>query len=308
MFRMPGQSYKGELPDLTDRQLELENRLRKHVRVIAGDIGERNLLLRPGNLEATEKYLRNKFQSYGYDPKIQEFSVKNEIATNVFARLPGEIPSEGLVVIGAHYDTIRGSPGANDNASGIAALLEIARRMEGTETDRTVVFACFVNEEPPYFKTENMGSYRFAQGLAEHDKSIRAMISLETIGYFSNESGSQNYPPGFGYFYPDRGNFLGFVGNLWHGDLLRETLRVFRQESKFPSEGVTAPWFVPGISWSDHQSFWKMGYPAIMVTDTALYRYPHYHTPSDTPAKIQYEKLARVTSGLTKVIHQLAKE
>jgi len=155
--------------------------------------------------------------------------------------------------------------------------------------------------------TGNMGSYVYAKKIAEDKENIIAMFSLETIGYFSDETGSQHYPPFFNLFYPKKGNFIAFVSNLGSRGLVTKSIRSFREHSTFPSEGIAAPAFIPGISWSDHWSFWEHGYPAIMITDTAPYRYPAYHTSEDTPDKVDYEKMVYVVKGIEKMIQEFLK-
>jgi Zn-dependent M28 family amino/carboxypeptidase len=210
--------------------------------------------------------------------------------------------------VGAHYDSVSGSPGANDNASGVAGLLALARRFAGKPCGQTLRFVAFVNEEPPYFQTEEMGSLVYAKRCKERGDKISAMISLETIGYFSDSPGSQKYPSaGLGFFYPSKGNFVGFVGNTSSRALLRAAVSAFKKEQKLPCQGAALPAAISGIGWSDHWSFWECGYPAIMVTDTAPFRYPYYHMSSDTPAKLDYDRFALVVSGMEKVIAELAK-
>jgi Zn-dependent M28 family amino/carboxypeptidase len=153
--------------------------------------------------------------------------------------------------------------------------------------------------------TEAMGSLRYARALAERHEKVVAMYSLETIGFYSSEPGSQHYPAPFGLLYPDRGDFIAFVGMLRSRPLLQETIRSFRTHTAFPSIGGVAPGFVPGIAWSDHWAFAEHGFPALMITDTAPFRYPHYHLPSDTPDKVDSEKLARVVKGIERVIRDL---
>ena len=210
---------------------------------------------------------------------------------------PGEI-----VVVGAHYDSVYGSPGANDNATGVAALLEMARSSKEWIPARTLRFVAFVNEEPPYFQTDNMGSRVYARRCRERGENITAMYSLETIGCYSDAENSQIYPFPFKLFYPTRGNFLGFVGNTSSRSLVRKSIRIFRENSAFPSEGIAAPGGLTGIGWSDQWSFWEEGYPGVMLTDTAIFRYKHYHKMADTPDKIDYERMARVVDGLTRLL------
>jgi Zn-dependent M28 family amino/carboxypeptidase len=211
-------------------------------------------------------------------------------------------------VIGAHYDSVFGSPGANDNGSGVAAVLALAQRFASAKPKQTLRFVAFVNEEPPYFLSGEMGSQVYARRCKERGDKISAMISLETIGYFSDVPNSQTYPsPGLGLFYPNVGNFIGFVSNVKSRALLRRVITLFRKHAKVPSEGASLPAFIPGVSWSDQWSFWQQGYPAIMVTDTAPFRYPYYHSSNDTPDKLDYDRFTLVVSGMEKVIQELAK-
>ena len=220
---------------------------------------------------------------------------------------PGRQAPDEIVVIGAHYDSVFGSPGANDNGSGVAALLELARLFAARDTGRTVRFVAFVNEEPPFFRTSDMGSRQYARAARAKNEDIRAMLALETIGYYDDAPGSQRYPPFFSLFFPDRGNFIGMVSNFGSRALLKRAVAAFRAASDFPIEHVATFGWVPGVDWSDHASFWSEGYPAIMITDTALYRYPYYHSARDTPDKVDYARLARVTAALAAVVEALAK-
>ena len=212
------------------------------------------------------------------------------------------------MIVGAHYDSVDGAVGADDNATGVAATLELARLLKGTRLRRTVRFVFFVNEEPPYFQTENMGSLVYARQLRRDGVPVSAMISLETIGFYSDAAGSQKYPSLLSIFYPSRGNFIGFVGNSESRDLVRRATRRFRESAQFPSEGIAAPATLPGVGWSDQWSFWQQGYPAIMITDTAIFRYPYYHTPLDTLDKVDFRKMARVVDGVRNVVAFLADE
>ncbi len=306
MTYMPNKSWSDELPPLTVEQAEIADRLRRHIQVLAADIGERNVW-REDTLETAAEYIESALQAAGYAVSSQVFSAQAIGVRNLEAILDGHSPAEDIVVIGAHYDTVPGSPGANDNGSGVAALLEIARLLAGEPLARSVRFVAFVNEEAPFFYTREMGSYRYADRARERGEKISAMLSLETIGYYADARGSQRYPnPVYSWFYPDTANFIGFVGNLKSRRLVRRCLGSFRRHAAFPSEGVAAPGNMLGIHWSDHWSFWQAGFPALMVTDTALFRYPHYHAATDTPERIDYERLARVVSGLAAVTADLA--
>ena len=170
-------------------------------------------------------------------------------------------------------------------------------------------FVAFVNEEPPYFQTEQMGSLVYAKRCRARHDPIEGMISLETIGYFSDAPRSQNYPsPGLGVFYPTTGNFIGVVGNFASRDLVRKTITIFRDQAKLPSQGAALPAFIPGVGWSDQWAFWQNGYRGIMITDTAPFRYPDYHSLSDTPDKLDYDRFALVVSGMEKVLAVLARK
>jgi hypothetical protein len=305
MTHMPGSSHAGPLPPLSGAEAELRDRLGRHVAVLAGEIGERNLW-RHEALEASAEYIEQAFRAAGYEVTSQHYTAQDKTVRNLEAVLPGVSHATEIVVIGAHYDSVAGSPGANDNATGVAALLEIARLLVREQPARSVRFVAFVNEEPPFFYTEEMGSRVYARRARERGEKIVAMLALETIGYYADARGSQHYPFPFSPFYPDTGNFVAFVGNLASRELVQACMASFRSLAAFPAEGIAAPGWMGGIHWSDHWSFWREGYPAIMVTDTALYRYAHYHAQTDTPDKIDYERLARVVAGLAEVTRDLA--
>ncbi len=283
--------------------------LKAHVQVLAGEIGERNAF-RPRALRHAEAYIERVWREQGYEVIRHEYEMRGEKWANleVTRRVRG-MPT-ALLLVGAHYDSIMGSPGANDNATGVAALLEIARSFTALEPETSVRFVAFVNEEPPFFRTPQMGSHVYAHMACARGDDIRAMVSLETIGYYSEAPGSQQFPfPSFLFdlAFPDRGNFVIFASNWSSRALMRRGVALFRAQSDFPVESIATFELVPGMDWSDHVSFWRAGYPAFMVTDTALYRYPYYHTPQDTPDKVNYEALARVTQGLAAVFRGFIK-
>lgn len=306
MTQMPGRSYRGTLAPLSEHEKVLRDELRAHVEMLAGTIGERNMFqLRA--LRAAADYVRTAFLAMGYsEVNDQAFRTHGEELRNLEVELRGGAKAEEIVLIGAHYDSIVGSPGANDNASGVAALLALARRARELKPSRTVRFVAFVNEEPPFFLGGEMGSQFYARAAKKRGDKIVVMVSLETIGCYSDVKGSQSYPAPFSFFYPTTGNFVGFVGNLASRGLVRRVISLFRQGAKFPSEGVAAPAFIPGIGWSDHWSFWQEGYPGVMVTDTALFRYKEYHTHLDRPEILDYDRLARVVAGLKHLLVGLA--
>lgn len=302
VIRMPGRSHRGPLPPADDELAQQATDLRHHVTQLAEEIGDRNVLHRPRELAQTADYIEAEFAGVGYRVKRQECEVSGNVCCNLEVEVPGTSRPDEIVIIGAHYDSVPGSPAANDNASGVAAILVLAGRFRGRPIDRTLRFVAFVNEEKPFAHTEQMGSWVYARRCRQRNEKITAMLSLETIGYYSELADSQNYPPPVGLIYPSTGNFIAFVGNTRYGRLVRQVVAAFRQHEPFPSEGGALPKAIPNIGFSDHWSFWQEGYPALMVTDTAPFRYPHYHTPEDTADKIDFDRMARVVRGLDKVL------
>jgi len=302
---MPGRSYSGPLRGLSDIDVQTREKLKQHVSVLAERIGERNTK-RYDSLKAALKYIKDTFEVEAFHVYEQEYFVGSTSVTNVETELPGTQKPDEVIIIGAHYDSVSGSPGANDNASGVAALLELARNLKDRGAARTIRFVAFANEEPPYFQTDGMGSRVYARRSRERGERIIGMISLETIGYYSDLEKSQLYPFPFSLYYPSKGDFLGFVGNISSRALVRRAVEVFRADAALPSQGIAAPGWLTGVGWSDQWSFWKEDYPAIMITDTAIFRYPHYHRLSDTPDKLDYDRMARAVSGISRVIMDLA--
>lgn len=325
MLGIPGRSYRGPLPPLTAAEKDLSKKLSDHVSMLAGEIGARSLTGAPDNLETAASYIEHTFQSYGCTVERQEFSAdtlsfeKRQVTgasvkfptvsyktRNVIAEIKGTIAPEQIVIVGAHYDSVYDCPAANDNASGVAAMLEIMGAMRNLPPARTVRFVAFTNEEPPFFQTEQMGSYRYARRCRDHNERIVAMLCLETIGYYTDDPGTQSFPhPLFGLVFPTTGNFVSFVSNVQSHSMLKKCIGTFRKAVQFPSEGMALPEQIPGVNFSDQYYFWKFGYPAVMVTDTAFYRYPYYHQATDTPDKIDYEKFCRVVCGLAAVVNDL---
>ena len=305
MIHMPGHSHRGSLAPLTAQERDVRQRLVEHVRTLAGVIGERNLW-RYQALESAAQYIEATLQDVGYEVTSQVYEVQGKPVRNLQAEIRGATRPAEILVVGAHYDSVWGSPGANDNASGVAAVLEIARLLAGQRPDRTIRFVAFVNEEPPFFQTANMGSLVYARTVHARGERIIGMVSLETLGYYTDADWSQQYPFPFGLFYPRVGNFIGFVGNVASRQLVRRSIASFRRHTAFPSEGTAAPGWLPGIGWSDHWAFWQQGYAAIMVTDTAPFRYAPYHTRTDMPNQLDYDRTARVVSGLARVVVELA--
>jgi Zn-dependent M28 family amino/carboxypeptidase len=283
-----------------------DSHLRRHVEMLAGTIGERNLW-RYAALQRAAEYIESELSASGYTPLRHTYEVSRVPVSNIDATLTGTASADDVVVVGAHYDTITGCAGANDNGSGVSAVLELARRFAGRPQPRTIRFATFVNEEPPFFQTAQMGSLVYANAARVRRERVVGMLSLETMGYYSDEKGSQQYPRPVGALYPDVGNFIGFVSNLASARLLMKARRAFKRRTTFPVQSAAIPEAIPGVGWSDHWSFWQSGYPAVMVTDTAPFRYPWYHTAEDTPDKLYYEKLGDVVDGLEAVVEALSR-
>jgi hypothetical protein len=306
MTVVPGRPHTGPLPPLASEEATIAHRLRSHITAIAS---------RPHNvrhydeLEKVARYIERELAALGHAPRAQVYNVDRRDVRNIEATIDAVDPARarGTIVLGAHYDSFGDAPGANDNGTGTAAILELARLLGDLRgrTDVHIRLVLFVNEEPPYSRTSDMGSYRYARLLAERHERIIGMISLETLGCFFNGPATQRYPTPFGLVYPSEGNFIAFVGLLGSRKFLHAVIRSFRGHTAFPTIGGVAPGVIPGIDWSDHWSFEQFRYPALMITDTALYRYPHYHRATDTPDKVDTDKLARITRGIERVAREI---
>ena len=292
------------LPLATEERL-LASRLAQHVDTLASHIGERHVG-RPGSLLAAATYIAESLGQSGCDLEGHAYEVCEVVVHNIVSEQKGGVRGDEIVVIGAHYDSVPTCPGANDNASGVAALLELAKACRLEQFDRTLRFVAFVNEERPFFHTPAMGSALYARRCRDQGANVVGMCSLETIGCYTRLPGSQRYPVSpLAWRYPTTGDFVAFISNLRSRRWLKEAATAFRASTSFPMEMAALPSLVPGIGWSDHWAFWQAGYPALMVTDTAPFRYPHYHLPSDTPDKLDYDDFARVVTGLIGMLHRL---
>jgi hypothetical protein len=304
-FWMPGTSAQRELAPLTPREAALAESLRRDVVALAGEIGERNYQ-RYDALLAAADYVDDALAASGYQVDRQRYEVNGRPYDNLEVERPGSSRPEEIVIVGAHYDSVVGAPGANDNGTGVAAVVALAEAFAARTPSRTLRFVAFVNEEPPFAQTPSMGSMVYATRSRERGERITAMLSLETMGYFSDPPGSQRYPSVLRWVYPDSATFIAFVSDLSSRTVLKRAIKRFRATASIPSEGGALPANLPGVGWSDHWSFWQVDVPAIMVTDTALFRYPAYHREEDTPEQVDYERLARVVAGLEHVVADLA--
>lgn len=274
-------------------------RLRHDVAMLAERFAPRDAA-HPRNLRAASEYIVAGFKAAGLAPQTQHIEAAGDYVNVVAALGPADAPR---FVVGAHYDVAGPYPGADDNASGVAGLLELARRLARETFTLRVELVAFCLEEPPHFGLDTMGSHAYAQRLRREGAKVEAMLSLEMIGYFADAKGSQQYPhPAFRALYPNRGNFIAVVGRWQETALVRRTARAMRRASPLPVETFSGPASTPGLALSDHASFWAAGYTAAMVTDTAFLRNPHYHTAGDTPDTLDYTRMAQVIDGLTAAI------
>jgi Zn-dependent M28 family amino/carboxypeptidase len=272
--------------------------LREVVTVLARRIGVRSYR-EAGKLEEAAQYISGQFTSFGYQVTRQPFYFFGNTYCNVIAERTGVASPETILVVGAHYDTVRTTPGADDNASGVAGLLALARMLATTQVSRTVRFAAFSLEEPPAHRTDSMGSYHYARSLKAKHEKLEGMICLEMIGYFRDEADSQRYPfPLSPSKFPKTGNYIAMVGNLRSRSFTRDIAQKFQSAVDLRVVTLNAPAIVFGIDFSDHWAFARFGYKALMVTDTAFYRNPHYHEPTDLPETLDYERMAKVVEGL----------
>ncbi|MBF0338288.1 MAG: M28 family peptidase [Nitrospirae bacterium] len=285
---------------------EIAGNVKEIVYFLAREIGSRsyrNMFA----LEATVRYISQRLSDYGYSVSYQTYKYRGNVYRNIIAELRGKESPETVVIIGAHYDTVYSTPGADDNASGIAGLLEVARVVATSGFSKTVRFVAFAFEEFPAFISDQMASYVYARSLRERNENVELMICLEMIGYFSDKADSQRFPlPFFKWFYPREGNFIVVVGDTKARRFVSRIKHAFRKGSELAVESITAPRWIPGITFSDHKSFWKCGYDAVMITDTAFYRNPNYHRRSDTPDTLCYGSMAEVVSGLVCAIGAVA--
>jgi hypothetical protein len=305
MVWMPGESFRGTFT-LADEERLLRETLREQLTVLAGDIGERHLSGRCAQLSEAAEFIERILVSYGYQPRRHEFAVHGKTVWNIEVERTGQGRPGEILIVGAHYDTVPGSPGANDNGTAVVANLALARAFADVVAERTVRFAFFVNEESPWHMTQDMGALRYAQACRSRGERVIGMISLEMVGCYFDGTGSQRYPADLlTWFYPAQGNFLAVVGNIASRRWLHEFVGALRR-TEFPVEGMAAPRWLKDVFRSDHAAFWHCGYPAVMVTDTANFRYPYYHTAEDTIDKINFDAMARAATALRDALRRTA--
>lgn len=282
----------------------LEDRLRSRVRALCEDYFPRDAG-HPEVLHRAAEHLMGEFASFGLPPRRQEWTAGDARYANIIAEA-GPLTDERIVV-GAHYDTAGAQPGADDNASGVAGLCELARALAANPPPLRVELVAYCLEEAPHCRTPQMGSAVHAAALRAIGARVRLMMSLEMIGYFRDAPGSQRYPlPGMGLVYPRRGNFIGVVGVFGQSRGLRAVARTMRAATPLPVRSLIATRQVPGIERSDHMNYWNEGYDALMITDTAEFRNSNYHTANDSPETLDYHRLAQVVRGVEAAVRRLA--
>jgi Zn-dependent M28 family amino/carboxypeptidase len=281
---------------------DLEGKLRQHVFRLSNTMQPRNATYQEGLDEASE-YIRGSLDSMGVSWRKQDYLVDNRNVHNIICYY-GDTTLPRLV-IGAHYDVCMDLPGADDNASGVAGLLELARKFhqEKPSLKHCIEMVFYTLEEPPYFRTTNMGSYVHAKDLFDRKVKVAAMICLEMIGYYSDEKGSQHYPANImKLWYPNRGNFIAIVGKKGMKDLAKVFCKGIRKHSDLPAEMLIAPPSIAGVDFSDHLNYWLFGFSAVMITDSAFMRNRNYHRPTDTWDTLDYKKMAELVEGLFRTI------
>lgn len=280
--------------------------LYQHVHHLSVRIGSRSVY-EYERIKEADDYIKGVLEGLGSDYSRQTYEYQGRPFSNIIVTLTGQKEPEKIFIIGAHYDTVYATAGADDNASGVAVLLEICRNLKGYHPSRTLKLIFFVLEEPPSFRSSYMGSYVYARQAKANKENIFGMISLEMLGYYNDIKGAQTFPlPLMNFFYPTTPNFIAVVGNLGSRKLVKKIENSIKKSSCIPVETLSTVKFVPGVDFSDHASFWKMGYQAVMVTDTAFYRNPHYHTPGDTIDTLDFDKMAQLLKGLTQAAKDLA--
>jgi hypothetical protein len=300
-----GAAQNAALAAPTPEERDLAVRLKATVTHLSVEVGERNMEKSWNFASATDDLARD-LEKMGYEARRQGYTIGTDVVQNIEAKIGGGRHGDESVVVGAHYDTERGTPGADDNASGVAAVVELARLFRDKKPDRTIRFVFFANEEAPFAQTEQMGSLVYAKDLVAHGTRVVAMLSLESIGYFSTEPASQHYPPQLSARYPTTGDFIAVVGNEASRGLCENLTRELKSFATLPVVGDVLPDAVPEASRSDHWAFWKLGLPAVMVTDTAPFRNPHYHKATDLPDRLDFDRMSRVVAALAKAVEVLA--
>jgi Zn-dependent M28 family amino/carboxypeptidase len=291
--------YVGSIKDETLLHID-QNRLRDYVKELSESFLPRDSA-HPQNLKLAADYIKSHFAEFNSNTYFQSYEIEGEEYSNVISNFGPD--TDEIIIVGAHYDAYSDYPGADDNASGVAGLIELGRLLSKQQLSKRVVLVAYTCEEPPHFASDKMGSFVHAKSVM--DKKVKLMISLEMIGYFTNEEKSQNFPiPILKYIYPEQGNYIAVVGQLFSSDAsgLKKTMNYY---TDLESYSINTPSFVPGVDFSDHRNYWDLNMPAVMVTDTAFFRNKEYHEPTDTYDRLDYEAMGRVVYGVFKHIQTL---
>ena len=259
-------------------------------------------------LRHCEEWISQRWESQGYLVKKHTFSFKGRDYSNLEIEILGRVTPSEIIILSAQYDTLPDSPGANNNGSGMAILFQLSRLLKMHQPDRTLRLLNFVNEEDPFFGTGMMGSFQYAKKCHQLREDIKVMLSMDALGIYKEEPGSQSLPFPFSVFYPHRGNFLAFIGNLNSRKYVTEATRGFKKGSSFPIEAGVVPEWAKGAGWSDHRSFWKFGYRGIMVTDTGGFRSPYHTSREDTMEKLNFEAMSRIVIGMNCAVIELTRK
>lgn len=288
---------KNPPPPPQSSKTKIELNLKKHVYILAHTIGERHIF-NMEKLEEAKKYIAEEFKKCGYQVNYQKFYQAKKEASHIIARLP-DAQQKDIIVIGAHYDSAGNTMGADDNASAVAGMLELACQLSTEKEAKHLEFVAFVNEERSFIKTKKMGSIEYVKKIKKENKDVRYAVIFETIGYYKDSYFSQKYPLFVGFFYPNKGNFITVAGNTQSADLTKEIQAAILENSYLPAERIAFNSdYVRGLSFSDHSMFWELGYKAVMLTDTAFYRNPNYHRPTDTYDTLDYYRMAELVKGM----------
>lgn len=306
MTWMPGERFAGPAPAASEEESDLADRLRGHVEVLAREIGPRGAHA-PGSLDAAETYLENQLRRFGLEVETVDAPVRGVPQTILVGQMTGFRAKDEVVVFGAYYDSETRSPGSNANASGCAALLEVARALSAGGSERTIRFVFFPGGAGMAAGTAERGSSVYAARCRERGEKVVAMLALDSLGAYSTRPKSQSVPFPLGPVYPDTGDFVCFVGDLSSRGLVAKCTELFRKGARFGAHGAALPSFLPSIGTGDDAAFREHGYPAVRVTDTGTLRHEHNGRISDTPDRLDYASAARVTAGLARVGAELAR-
>lgn len=274
--------------------------LQDHVRILSENFLPRNYY-HPENLDKAANYIKSNFEIHNSDTNLQSYEIEGKTFSNVISNYGPD--TKEIIIVGAHYDAYSSHPGADDNASGVAGILELGRLLSAIELSKRVVLVAYTCEEPPIFASDKMGSFVHANSIK--DKSVRLMISLEMIGYFSEDIKSQEFPISFlEYLYPEKGNYIAVIGEIlsFEASNLKNSINRY---TTLEAYSINAPAFIAGVDFSDHRNYWALGYPAVMVTDTAFFRNKMYHKQTDTYDRLNYGNMSKVVHGVFKHLQNL---